>query len=229
MRGLRVLRAALVALGCSGALLLGGAPAAAHTSLEDAAPGPGARSAVGTDVLSLTFGRLASGSTPEVTLTGADGAPIRVGRPVVVGDSVVCASVDPLSAGVVTLAYTVTSVDGDRQDSAFRFAVSEDAAETEPAADCRGRDLPPPGAVGEAAGVGRTATLALLVGVVLLAVAAGFVVLRALRGPRADDRSPPREPDVPSSTTEPGGPAPSTDGGRSSPSAEHPPSRPAKE
>ncbi|MEG3630818.1 copper resistance CopC family protein [Streptomyces poriticola] len=189
MRRLRLLRALAALLGCLGVLLvLGGTPASAHTALEDATPGPGGEIATGTDVVSLTFGRLKTGTVPKLALTGPDGTAVPVGRPVVVRDSVVCAAVAPLRAGVSTLSYTVTSVDGDHQSSAFQFRVADGAPATAPQSACRGLDLAVPGVGTDGQdtvlGLGRGMAFAVLAGVVLLVAGAGVVALRMLRGPR---------------------------------------------
>ena len=156
MRGLRLLRAPAALLGflCV-LLLLGGTPAYAHTALKDATPGPGAKVAPGIDVVALTFGRLKSGTTPKISLTGPDGNTVPVGEPVVADDSVVCAAVTPLRAGINTLSYTVISADGDTQSSAFQFEVADGTRErchpvrlprTEPAgSELRRRERHDPG------------------------------------------------------------------------------------
>ncbi|MEU8851910.1 copper resistance protein CopC [Streptomyces sp. NPDC048564] len=207
MRGLRLLRAASAGLlGCLCVLLwLGGTPAYAHSALRTATPAPGAKVAPGVDVVSLTFGRLKSGTTPKISLTGPDGTAVPVGRPVVAGDSVVCAVVAPLRAGVSTLSYAVTSADGDSQSSAFQFEVSDGAeAVTTPSA-CQGLSLPEPD-TGESPSEGGTVlglsrTTALSVGAVTVVVIAGGGVLalrtrRAARSPTAGRSAPERGPSV---------------------------------
>ncbi|WP_432194008.1 copper resistance CopC family protein [Streptomyces sp. bgisy027] len=169
-------------------LFLGGAPAYAHSTLKTATPAPGAEVAPGVDAVSLTFGRLKSGTTPKIGLTGPDGTAVPVGRPVVADDSVVCAAVAPLRAGVSTLSYTVTSADGDTQRSAFQFEVSDGAeAVTTPSA-CKGLTLPEPD-TGESPSEGGTVlglsrTTALAGGAVTAVVIAGAAVA-ALRTRRA--------------------------------------------
>ena len=104
MRRLRLLRAPAALLGCLGVLLLlGGAPAYAHTALKDATPAPGSTVGTGTSVLALTFAQLKPGTTPKISLVGPDGTAVPVGQPVVAGGSVACAAVAPLQAGVNTL------------------------------------------------------------------------------------------------------------------------------
>ncbi|MEV7891863.1 copper resistance CopC family protein [Streptomyces sp. NPDC002817] len=160
MRRLRLLRASAVLSGCLGVLLfLGGAPAHAHTALQDATPGPGDKVAPGVDVLSLTFGPLKPGTTPKITLVGPDGTAVSVGQPVVADDSVACAAVTPLRSGVSTLTYTVVSADGDTQSSAFQFEVADGAEAVATPAACRGLSLRAPEAGGAEDRVGDGDTI----------------------------------------------------------------------
>ncbi|QOV34580.1 copper resistance protein CopC [Streptomyces ferrugineus] len=192
MRGLRLLRAPAVLLGCLCALLfLGGTPASAHTALKDATPGPGAKVAPGVDVVALTFGRLKSGTTPTIGLTGPDGATVPVGRPLVVDDSATCAAVASLSAGVHTLSYTVTSADGDTQSSAFQFEVADGAENAATPSACRELSLPAPGAGGESdtiLGLGRTTALVVFSVVGVVAVGGGVLAVRTMRGAKPPER-----------------------------------------
>ncbi|MZE81093.1 copper resistance CopC family protein [Streptomyces xinghaiensis] len=209
MRRLRVLRVLAALPACLFALLLlGGTPAAhAHSALKDATPAPGATVGSGTGVVALTFGALRPGAAAKVALTGPDGTQVPVGRPVVADDSVVCAAVTPLRAGVTTLTYTVTAADGDEQTSAYQFEVSDG---TEPAAEpsaCRGLDLAAPAApeaqpepeaqpaTGSAAGGddtnpglrGTTAPV-VLAGAAVVAAVAGALTVRMLRRRRHTER-----------------------------------------
>ncbi|MEU3145254.1 MULTISPECIES: copper resistance protein CopC [unclassified Streptomyces] len=185
MRGLRLLRAPAVLLGCLCALLLlGSAPAYAHTALKDATPAPGAEAGSGTSVVALTFDRLMPGTTPEIGLTGPDGTTVPVGQPVLADGSVACAAVTPLRAGVTTLTYTVTATDGDTQTNAFQFQVVDG---TEPVATpsvCQGLTLSAPDAGGDDTlpGLSRTTALVVLAGVVVAVVGAGVLAVRGLRG-----------------------------------------------
>ncbi|ELS56468.1 hypothetical protein STVIR_2566 [Streptomyces viridochromogenes Tue57] len=168
-------------------LFLGGTPAYAHTALKDATPGPGAKVAPGADVVALTFGRLKSGTTPKISLVGSDGSPVAVGRPEVADDSVVCAAVTPLRAGVVTLSYTVVSADGDQQSSAFQFEVADGAESVATPSACRGLSLQAPGAGGENGsilGLGRTTALVAFSVMGVVVVGGGVIVVRTMRGRR---------------------------------------------
>ncbi|MCZ4604373.1 copper resistance protein CopC [Streptomyces sp. Lzd4kr] len=193
MRGLRLLRAATSSLlGCLCVLVfVGGTPAYAHSALKTATPAPGAKVAPGVDVVSLTFGRLKSRTTPKISLTGPDGSVVPVGRPVVADDSVVCAAVAPMRAGVSTLSYTVTSADGDTQRSAFQFEVSDGAeAVTTPSA-CQGLSLPEPD-TGESTsesdtvpGVSHTTALSAAAATAVVIAGGSFLLLRTRRAVRA--------------------------------------------
>lgn len=185
MRRPRVLRAPAVLLGCLCALLLlGGTPAYAHTALQDATPAPGAKIGSGTSVVELTFAGLQSGSTPEIGLTGSDGTEVPVGQPVVADDSVVCAAVTPLSAGVTTLTYTVTATDGDTQTNAFQFEVVDGSGTATTPSACRGLDLAAPGEEPRDTllGLDRLTGLLVLAVMVAIVVGVGFFAVRMLRG-----------------------------------------------
>ncbi|MFI8893489.1 copper resistance protein CopC [Streptomyces paradoxus] len=192
MRGLRLLRAPAALLGCLCVLLvLGGTPAYAHSALKDAIPGPGAKVAPGADVVALTFGRLKSGTTPKISLVGSDGAPVPVGRPRVADDSVVCAAVTPLRAGVATLSYSIVSADGDQQSSAFQFEVADGAESVATPSACKGLSLAAPGNGGESdtiLGLGRTTALVAFPVTGVVVVGGGVLVVRTMRGRRLTGR-----------------------------------------
>ncbi|KUO16229.1 copper resistance CopC family protein [Streptomyces dysideae] len=191
MRGLRLLRASAALLGCLCVLLLfGGTPAYAHTALKDATPGPGAEVAPGADVIALTFGRLQSGTTPKLGLTGPDGTAVPVGQPAVADDSVACAAVTPLRTGVHTLTYTVTSADGDTQSSAFQFEVADGAEPVAAPSPCQGLSLPAPDVDGGSStilGLDRTTALIVLAAATV-AVGGGVLTARTMRGARSAGR-----------------------------------------
>ncbi|MFR9796394.1 copper resistance protein CopC [Streptomyces sp. MS06] len=192
MRGLRLLRAPAALLACLCALLLcGGAPAFAHTALKDATPAPGSTVGTGTGVVALTFVKLEPGTTPKISITGADGSPVPVGQPAMAGGSVACAAVSPLEAGVTTLTYTVTATDGDTQTNAFQFRVADGAPVAAAPTACRTLNLAAPGAGEDAGGtiLGLDRGAAFLVlAVVLVAAGAGALALRRTRRPRPRGR-----------------------------------------
>ncbi|SCK14459.1 copper resistance CopC family protein [Streptomyces sp. WMMB 322] len=187
MRRLRVLTTSAVLPGCLCGLVLLGGPAQAHSPLEESTPAPGSRVGTGTGVISLTFPSLASGTTPEVTLTGADGASVPVGKPVVADDSVVCAAVGSLPAGVTTLTYRVTAADGDRQTRSFQFEVADGARAAAAPDACRERKLAEPVAEakpdegGTILGVDRTVALVVMAAASVLAVGGSALAVRRRR------------------------------------------------
>ncbi|MEU2990464.1 copper resistance CopC family protein [Streptomyces griseoincarnatus] len=185
MRRLRLLTATAGPAVCAGVLLLlGGAPAHAHTALKDAAPAPGATVGAGTDVVRLTFDNLTSGIAPKIRMIGPDGKEIPVGEPVVTDTTTACAAVSPLPKGVITLTYSVTAGDGDAQTNAYQF---EAAAGTKPAGTppaCADLSLPAPATGGSERtylGLGRTTATAALAGTVVVAAGGGLLAIRALR------------------------------------------------
>lgn len=113
------------------ALGVGAAPAAAHSGLEEASPGPGDLVAPGTDVVGIQVSE-ADGLTRDgrhgVTLTGPDGATVLVGGASAVSPTEVCARTEPLTPGVWTLDYELTGGDGHLVGGRYRFEVAADAA-----------------------------------------------------------------------------------------------------
>ncbi|MEU3089300.1 copper resistance CopC family protein [Streptomyces massasporeus] len=189
MRGLRLLRAPAVLLGSLCVLLfLGGTPAYAHTALKDATPGPGSKVAPGADVVALTFGRLKSGTTPTINMTGPDGAAVPVGQPAVADGSVVCAAVTPLRAGVSTVSYTVTSADGDTQTSAFQFQVADGAEPVAVPSACQGLSLAKPDTGGDDTILGLSRTTVALAVAAVVAAGGGLLVVRTVRRARTAER-----------------------------------------
>ena len=145
MRRLRLLTASAAPVACAGALLLlGGAPAQAHTALKNAAPAPGATVAAGTKVVRLTFDNLTTGIAPEIRVVGPDGNDIPVGRPVVTDTTTACAAVSPLPKGVITLIYPLTAGDGDAQSNAYQFEAADGAKPASTPAACADLSLPAP-------------------------------------------------------------------------------------
>ncbi|MDX3545797.1 copper resistance protein CopC [Streptomyces europaeiscabiei] len=190
MRRLRLLRPHVALLGCLCALLfLGSTNAYAHTSLTEAAPGPGATVGPGAEVVSLTFGPLKSGSTPKIGLIGPYGTDVPVGEPVVADGSVVCAAVTSLPTGVNTLTYTVISADGDTQSSAFQFEVADGARTVTAPSACQHLSLSAPAVDLSTAddtllGLGRTTAMAALAGTVVVIVGSAVLTVLTLRRSR---------------------------------------------
>lgn len=151
------------------------APAAAHSDLEEASPGPGDDVAAGSETVHLLFGEGVEDDddSNQVTLEGPDGDPVAVGAVSVTDDGDgVCVATDPLDAGEYTLDWRVMSVDGHLVQSRYAFEVSDGGTPTDAAA-CEGADLAAP----EAADGGGIPTSLLAGGgaVLLLAAVGGFV------------------------------------------------------
>ncbi|MGW2045841.1 copper resistance CopC family protein [Streptomyces sp. NPDC001858] len=191
MRRLPLLTAVAGSLGCVGALLLLGAtPAAAHTALKTATPGPGAKVGAGTSVVALTFDDLMSGTPPQIGMVGPDGTAIAVGKPVVTGAATACAAVSPLPAGVITLTYKITAGDGDAQSNAYQFEAVEGVAPADTPPACAKLTLAAPDKDGpdtsgsdSVLGLGRTTAAAVLAGGLAVLAGGGFLMTRTLRRP----------------------------------------------
>ncbi|WP_085914773.1 MULTISPECIES: copper resistance CopC family protein [Pseudonocardia] len=94
------------------ALLLGAAPAWAHTELESSTPAENAEVAQAPSEISLTFSEDVSAGTAEITVRGPDGAD-RVGGPATEDAGTLTVPLEPLGvAGTYTIEYRVVSDDG---------------------------------------------------------------------------------------------------------------------
>ncbi|MFI9569329.1 copper resistance protein CopC [Streptomyces rishiriensis] len=191
MRRLRLLTATAGPAVCACALLLlGGAPAYAHTALKNAAPAPGATVGAGTDVVRLTFDNLTSGIAPKIRMIGPDGKDIPVGEPVVTDTTTACAAVSPLPKGVITLTYSLTAGDGDAQTNAYQFEAAEGAKPAGTPAACADLSLPAPqtGGSDTVAGMSRTTATAAVAGTFAVVGGGGLLALRTLRRRRTLER-----------------------------------------
>ncbi|MFV2098704.1 MULTISPECIES: copper resistance CopC family protein [unclassified Micromonospora] len=137
-------------LACAGvAAVAFAAPAWAHTELISAAPGPGDEVAPGVETIALTFGPLSGTGERQITVTGPDDTAVAVGEAVVVNAKTLCATVDPLTTGVHTLAYEATSADGHEISGKFYFEVVNGGSDSADPADCARAVLPAPGTAAE--------------------------------------------------------------------------------
>ena len=120
-------RRPLLLLALLAALVTLTAPAAAHTQIQRATPGPGESVGGELDVVVLDFLDPVV-PTPEITVTGPDGDPVSGLRPAeVIADDVVVARFDPLTdAGQYRVDYTFVALDGDEQVSAHTFTFEPD-------------------------------------------------------------------------------------------------------
>jgi methionine-rich copper-binding protein CopC len=132
----RIVAAALA--GWMMAVVMPGAPAQA--ALASSSPEPGAKVAPGTNVIALRFDDLAAGNGGRITVTGA--VTILTGRPVAVGETVLCAAVQPLTNGVYTVLYNATSSAGAPIAGRYTFTVADDGLSTGIPQPCDQVDLP---------------------------------------------------------------------------------------
>lgn len=165
------------------------APAHAHSSLQDAVPGPGDQVAPGTDVIALTLKGLSADSLPEVRVEGPGQSPVATGTPKLMG-STLCATVTPLRPGAHTISYTAVAADGDRQRNKFFFEVVEGAAAATVPALCGGLDLAAPAAEEVILGFDRATAVAVFAGAAFVVVTTTVSALRARsrRGISSDRR-----------------------------------------
>jgi copper resistance protein C len=105
-------KGALVVLLALLALLLGAAPAFAHTRLQSSDPAEGSSTASGPQRVSLTFNEPVQSGFATLTLIGPDGQPYQSGEVKAAGDTV-SIGVSPLGpAGRYEIGYRVISEDG---------------------------------------------------------------------------------------------------------------------
>lgn len=116
-----------VALVVAAAIATVSAPAAAHTQIQRATPGPGETASGDVDVVVLDFLDPVV-PTPSVEVRGPDGAPVRgLEEARLIADDVVRVGFDPLTeAGEYRVDYTFVAIDGDEQVSAHTFTFEPD-------------------------------------------------------------------------------------------------------
>lgn len=104
------------------------APAAAHTQVQRATPGPGEEVDGPVDAVVLDFLDPLL-EAPAVEVTGPDGGPVPGLRPAVLdGDDVARVAFDPLTEpGAYQVTYDYASRDGAPQRGAHRFRIVEPA------------------------------------------------------------------------------------------------------
>ena len=108
----RVVRAVAVTLICAVALLVGAAPAFAHTRLQSSDPADGTSLGAGPQRVSLTFNEPMQTGFATVTVIGPDGRPYQSGE-VAANGGTVSIGVAPLGpAGRYEIGYRVVSEDG---------------------------------------------------------------------------------------------------------------------
>ena len=161
-------------------VLLGAPAAHAHGSFIDGSPGPGDAVPAGSRTLTLQFEEIDPGSRAALELSRTGGEPEALGAALALDDAgAVCARSEPLSEGIYTLRYEVTSPDGSVAESAcvFEGVGAAEATDFVSAGPCAGGALRPPAP--PAASTADSDSLAPLIAVVSavgVAVVAGVLV-----------------------------------------------------
>jgi len=130
----QLLRTVAVTLLCGFALLLGTAPAFAHTRLESTDPADGSSVDVAPQRVSLTFNESIPAEFSQITVVGPDGTNYQTGA-VTAAEGVVSTDVAPLGpAGRYEIGYRVVSDDGHPVTGSVAFTLTTAAAPTTTAA-----------------------------------------------------------------------------------------------
>ena len=170
------------------ALLLGAAPAFAHTRLESSNPTDKSSVDAAPESVSLTFNEDVSAEFATMSVVGPDGTNYQTGQ-VSAGGGQVSTAVSPLGpAGVYQIGYRVVSDDGHPVQGKVSFTLTNPgpaaaAATTAPAAAARTAAAPPPTAAPVAPQASSTPSGGApiwpwLVGAVILVAAGAVVALR---------------------------------------------------
>lgn len=105
-------------------LLLGSAPAWAHTELESSTPAADAAVPTAPSTVALTFSEDVPANLATITVTGPDGQRYEAGKPTASGPTLT-AALRPLGpAGAYTIDYRVVSDDGHPVSGAVPFTLS---------------------------------------------------------------------------------------------------------
>lgn len=119
-----LLRTVALAVLTGMALLLGTAPAWAHTRLEGSSPADGATLDAGPPQISVTFSEAVQPGFSTLTVIGPDGVDYRSGE-VSESDSTVTVGVTPLGpAGAYRIGYRVVSADGHPVSGSLGFTLT---------------------------------------------------------------------------------------------------------
>ncbi|BCJ40874.1 hypothetical protein GCM10010168_48260 [Actinoplanes ianthinogenes] len=188
----------LLALAAVLTLLIPAAPAWAHNALVEAAPAKNATLKKAPAGVKLKFLEKLPDST-KLSVTGADGSVPAQSPATINGATISLTFTEPLANGVYTVAYQVAAEDGHVTKSSYKFTVADPvaAATSAPAsadpttAPASADPTTAPAATSAAAtvaaepvsddGNGPWLGLAAGIGILALAGAAGFVVLRRRR------------------------------------------------
>jgi methionine-rich copper-binding protein CopC len=120
----RVLRTVAVTLICGFALLLGSAPAFAHTRLQSSDPSDGASLATPPERVSLTFNEAVQPGFSTLTVIGAEGTEYQTGEVSADGDTVSIAVLPLGPAGRYEIGYRVMSEDGHPVTGSVAFTLT---------------------------------------------------------------------------------------------------------
>jgi copper resistance protein C len=124
----RVLRALAVTLLCGFGLLLGTAPAFAHTRLEGSDPADGASLSTAPQKVTLTFNEAVPAEFTTLTVIGPGGTAYQTG-PVTATNGAVSTAVLPLGpAGRYEIGYRVVSDDGHPVSGSLAFTMTTGTA-----------------------------------------------------------------------------------------------------
>ncbi|OZM76559.1 copper resistance CopC family protein [Pseudonocardia sp. MH-G8] len=182
----RALRGVTVAVLAGLALLLGAAPAMAHTRLLASDPPDGASLDSGPERVSLTFNEAVAPGFATLTVVGPDGGRYETGE-VSADGGMVSIAVQPLgSAGHYEIGYRVVSADGHPVTGSVGFTLTAPgpatAAPAAPAQAASPATAPATASSGDTADDGGAPLWPWIVGAVVLVVGGVIAALRVGRG-----------------------------------------------
>ena len=175
------------------ALALGlAAPAGAHTTLLSSDPTDGATLQAPPSAITLNFDEPVQASTLQLAVTDSGGATVSKQPPTVTGSTVVQALPSSLPGGTYTLSYRLVSVDGHPVSNSISFTVQGGSTTSSAAGQSALSSAPaaaPSGTGSDSKSTGspaweRVLGAAVILGIVVLIVAAGRRFLNRGRGPR---------------------------------------------
>lgn len=131
---------ALLAAVLTALLLVPATPAAAHNSLQEAAPARDARLTAAPTQVTLRFLQRLNPSFTTITVSDAGRRTVATSAPAVDGATGTVTIDEPLGNGTYTVAYRVVSRDGHPVQGSYRFTVADPAAPAPPAPPSTGTD-----------------------------------------------------------------------------------------
>jgi copper resistance protein C len=183
----RVLRTVTVTLLAGLALLLGAAPALAHTRLQSSDPGDGASLDAAPEHVSLTFNEEMTPGFSTITVVGPDGAHYETGEVGAEGGTVSTAVLPLGPAGRYQIGYRVVSADGHPVAGEVSFTLTTAGPATTapapaPSAAPAASPAPAPAAAAPAENSGGTPVWPWILGAVVLVGGGVVAALRLGRG-----------------------------------------------